>query len=76
MSFVTIKKMRNRIEVNVTGDLFQFVITVLLPYNIYENKKRLLIYNDNEVVIIVKDPKLVYPVIEYLSMTEDVGPNP
>lgn len=70
------KKFDNGIVVNVTGDLFQFVITVLFPYNVYERRKRLSIYNDHEVVVKVQDPKLVYPVIEYLTTTEGVGPNP
>ena len=60
---------------NVRGDLFQFVITLLFSYNIYERRKRLSIYNDHEVVVKVQDPKLV-SVIEYLTTTEGVGPNP
>ena len=73
------KKFENGIVVNVTGDLFQFVITVLFPYNIYAkhaNRKYVSGHNDHEVEVIVKDPKLVNPVIEYLTTTEGVGPNP
>lgn len=73
------KKFENGIVVNVTGDLFQFVITVLFPYNIYANNanwKHASCHNDHEVVVKVNDPKLVYPVIEYLTTTEGVGPNP
>lgn len=70
------KKLENGIVVNVTGDLFQFVITVLFPYNIYVNRKRVSGHNEHEVVVKVNDPKLVYPVIEYLTTTEGVGPNP
>ena len=73
------KKFENGIVVNVTGDLFQFVITVLFPYNIYAkhaNRKYVSGHNDHEVEVIVKDPKLVNLVIEYLTTTEGVGPNP
>ena len=70
------KKFDNGIEVLVTGDLYQFVISVLFPYNIYVSRKRVSRHNDHEVRVIVKDPKLVYPVIEYLTTTEGVGPNP
>ncbi|MBQ8920242.1 MAG: hypothetical protein IJ056_09090 [Acidaminococcaceae bacterium] len=74
--FCNYKKFDNGIEVIVTGDLYQFIITVSFPYNIYVNRKHASGYNDHEVVVIVKDPKLVYPVIEYLTTTEGVGPNP
>lgn len=40
-----------------------------------ENGIRASDYNNHEVVVIVKAPKLVYPVIEYLTTTEGIEPN-
>ena len=68
------KKFENGIEVNVTGGLFQFVITVSFPHN--PDRKLAFNRNEHEVVVKVKDAKLVYPIIHYLTTTEGVGPNP
>lgn len=66
------KKYENGVEVNVTGDLFQFVITVSFPHNL--DRQIPFGRNDHEVIVKVQDSKLVYPVIEYLTTTEGVGP--
>ena len=66
------KKFENGIEVNVAGDLFQFIITVSFPYN--PDRKRSFGRNDHEVIVKVQDSRLVYPIIQYLTTTEGVGP--
>ena len=66
------KEYENGIEVNVESDLFQFVITVSFPHN--PDRKIPFDRNDHEVTVKVKDAKLVYPIIQYLTTTEGVGP--
>ena len=66
------KIFENGIAVNIAGDLFQFVITVSFPH--HTDRKLPFGRNNHEVMIKVKDAKLVYPIIQYLTTTEGVGP--
>ena len=57
---------------NVASDLFRFIITVSFPHN--PDRKRPFGRNDHEVIVKVQDSRLVYPIIQYLTTTEGVGP--
>ncbi len=64
------KHFANGIDVNVSGSLFEFTITVSYP----NNQNRITCRDFHTVIVKTNNPKLVYPVIEYLTTAEGIGP--